>query len=377
MPSARPHTPSPLAPANHGAGSSDAGPVMVQFQQLMRSIVDTQVQVMLSYLRGSGEAAIEVPVSAPLDAAANRKEIVLPLIDRSELKVADDGGFELVRELDPAVDLYLDDHRLDGQPVFPAAMAMELMAEIAQCCRPDLQVVEIRDFQLFRGVVLEEGPQPIRVIARPQTRAFENAKGTSIHVEIFAGTEDPLPRYRGLVTVAEDFPDPSQIVQARATDLEHFPLSVAEAYESWLFHGRLFEAITAVDGISSQALHAQLVPSRPDECIAQCSGSSWLIDPVVVDGSFQMAILWSRHHNDMTPLPSRFDRYTRFGSLDQPGLRCVLSAECSANGHTLVTRHLFVAGDGTVVGLLEGMESTCSKELNRLARGTVRTGRDA
>ena len=349
---------------------------MVQFQQMMRSIVDTQTEVMLSYLRAKGEPAIAASTPAGM-VAADSKDHGLPLVDDGGVRVADDGRLEFVRELDPAVDLYLDDHRLDGRPVFPAAMAMELMAEIAQCWRRDLEVVEISNFQLLRGIVLEDGPLPIRVVASPRTQASESGRGPSVDVGIFVNAQDPLPRYRGVVTLADHLPDSRHVVPPPSAELAPFPLSVSESYEKWLFHGRLFEAITVIDGISSQVLEARLAPSRPSRCVAQRPESSWLIDPVVVDGSFQMAILWSRHHNDMTPLPSRFDRYTRFGSLNQPGLRCVLSAGCSANGHTLKTQHLFIAEDGTVVGLLEGMESTCSKELNRLAGKTVRTGGDS
>lgn len=373
----RPRTPPQPSPAGPGANSGAAGRVMVQFQHLMRSIVETQVEVMLSYIDHPRETAIDSPTPPPVATDALDHPDALPLIDRSRLSAGDDGAFEVVRELDLAQDLYLDDHRLDGQPVFPAAMAMELMAEMAQCCRPDLEVIEIRNFQLFRGIVLEDGPRPIRVRAQPQTTAAGHDRGIEIQVEIFGGADSPLPSYRGLVTVASHFPDPGGADQGQTTDLEPFPLSVAEAYDSWLFHGRLFEAITEVDGISNEALHAHLVPSRPDECLASRPGHPWLIDPVIIDGSFQMAILWSRHHNDMTPLPSRFDRYTRFGSLNQPNLRCILGAGCSSNGHTLKTRHLFIAGDGRIVGLLEGMESTCSTELNRLARGVTHPRRNA
>ena len=45
------------------------------------------------------------------------------------------------RTLDLARDLYLRDHRLDGRPVLPFAVAMELMAEVAAAGWPDREVV--------------------------------------------------------------------------------------------------------------------------------------------------------------------------------------------------------------------------------------------
>jgi hypothetical protein len=86
-----------------------------------------------------------------------------------------------------------------------------------------------------------------------------------------------------------------------------------------------------------------------------------------MDAGFQLAILWSRAHNDLTPLPSRFQSYGRFAPWGRPGVRCHMTARSSADGHALVTRYLFVAPDGAVLGLLEGLELSCSKALNRLS----------
>jgi hypothetical protein len=50
------------------------------------------------------------------------------------------------------------------------AMALELMAEAAAAGWPELHVVEMKDLRLLRGLVLDNGSRPVRVLARPQAR---------------------------------------------------------------------------------------------------------------------------------------------------------------------------------------------------------------
>ena len=52
-------------------------------------------------------------------------------------------------------DRYLDDHRVDGRPVLPFAVAMELMAEVAAATRPGADVAGLRGIRLLHGVVVD------------------------------------------------------------------------------------------------------------------------------------------------------------------------------------------------------------------------------
>lgn len=151
-------------------------------------------------------------------------------------------------------------------------------------------------------------------------------------------------------------------------EIEPCPLTVPEIYERYLFHGPLFATVRRVASAGAPGIVAELRPSDPGACLADGAGR-WLIDPIAIDGSFQLAILWSRLRHDLTPLPSRFSRYRRFGPLNGEPLLCYLEARSENGGRTLLTRHSFVTPDGHLAGRLEGMESTCSRDLNRLASG--------
>ena len=94
---------------------------------------------------------------------------------------------------------------------------------------------------------------------------------------------------------------------------------------------------------------------------------SWLIDPVIFDCGLQMVILWARTHLDMTPLPARYERYRRFGSLSSAPVRCELRIVSRPQEQLFLIDILFVGQDGRVLGILERMECPCSRALNRLA----------
>jgi hypothetical protein len=144
-------------------------------------------------------------------------------------------------------------------------------------------------------------------------------------------------------------------------------LTAEEAYRKWLFHGPSFQCIEKIEGISEHGIIASVLASSPGECLTDNAADQWLIDPIVADSGPQLAILWARATRDMTALPSHFQSYHRYGALSGPHLRCYFQALSGAGEHVLRANIFFINSDGRLAGLLEGLESTCSKSLNRLA----------
>jgi NAD(P)-dependent dehydrogenase (short-subunit alcohol dehydrogenase family) len=314
-----------------------------------------------------GSAAQPAPptkenASPPADASDHGR---FPLLQHARMSNGNGRLVEAVRALDPSVDLYLADHRLDGKPVFPLAMAMELMAEVVQHGWPDRTVIGLRDLQVLKGVILEDGPEKVRVVARAPTEPLPEPPHVHVPVEIL-GEESGRVFYRATVELADALPALTPYPPPALDGLQRFPLSVAEAYRQWLFHGPLFQGLSAVEGISPDGLVATCRPSSPQRCLADNAAGQWLIDPMVFDSALQSIILWTRFYLDATPLPSRFNRYRRFGSLSAPEIRCYLQVPAQPGGNLFWVNIAFVAG-GDLVGLLEGMECPASKALNRLS----------
>jgi NAD(P)-dependent dehydrogenase (short-subunit alcohol dehydrogenase family) len=292
---------------------------------------------------------------------------VFPLLDGALPKLVGHGLVEVERILHPAADRYLQDHRLDQQPVFPMAMAMELMAEVAQKAWPEWKVVGIRSLRVLRGIIVGEASVEIRVMARSQAHSPDNNLGLDIDVQIVEKTQPNQPCYRATVQMREQFLEPVLYDPGFLSDLRPFPMTVDESYRRWLFHGPSLQGIATIEGINDQGVCGILIPSTPARCLFPEATGHWIVDPVLLDCSFQLAILWERAHHDMTPLPSRFTSYCRFGSLVDGPIRCCLKAQSSAGGQNLLTDIYFIDGTGQVMAVLEEMEFSCSKALNRLA----------
>ncbi|MDH3285310.1 MAG: SDR family oxidoreductase, partial [Acidobacteriota bacterium] len=273
---------------------------------------------------------------------------------------------ELARRMDAERDLCLLDHRLDGTPVVPMALATELIAEAVQQGWPDLRVSGIRDLRLLNGIVLDGGPKDVRVTARTLSEPPHDRIGVDVDVEV-TGLDDGLKHYRATVELSDKLPDPPGFDPVPAASLAPFPMTVSQAYERWLFHGPLFHGIVSVEGIGQNHVLSRLKTSDPESCIAGAGPGRWLIDPVVLDSGLQLIILWCRHHFDMTPLPSRFRHYRRYGSPEPGPVTCHMEASASLKGHSILTSLRFVDAAGRLFGVLEDLETTSSRELNRLA----------
>ncbi|MDE3074124.1 MAG: polyketide synthase dehydratase domain-containing protein, partial [Chloroflexota bacterium] len=294
----------------------------------------------------------------------------LPLGEDERLAPSGPKGIEFVRTLDLERDRYLLDHRLDGKPVLPFAFAMELMAEVAAASQPSLEVVEVRQQRLLKGIVVE-GEQPICVRAKPRASDKNGASGVCVDVAIHSLGAAVRAHYRALVeltpAIEATAAPPAVRLPAR---LKRMPLTVREAYEQWLFHGPLFQRILSVEGFEPVGTRATLLPSSPAGCLTGFGGGGWLFDPILVDAAFQMQVIWARHHWDVTLLPSSvlsYRRFARMGDMDGP-IRHEMVIRPESRPPTCRADHYFYDANGRLLMSIADVEGTGARALNRLAQ---------
>ncbi|MGH7045327.1 MAG: SDR family NAD(P)-dependent oxidoreductase [Stellaceae bacterium] len=313
--------------------------------------------------KGEAEVVIGGVTWQPSKTELTRPLQIFPLLKRLQVSRTN-GSVELVRKLEITYDRYLDDHRLDGRPVFPLVMATELMAEVAAQGWPDFQVARVRDLFVLQGIVLQDEAATVRVLGKLLPPAGDDS--LSLAVEIVATERPHRAHYRAVVDLVRHLPEPPPFEPLSRTDGHPLAMGLSEMYEQWLFHGPLFQGLRRIDHISEHGVTAALASSSPMGWISDASGESWLIDPLMLDGGFQLIILWTREHWDMTTLPSRFGAYRRFATEPTKTVRCEVRIRPNSGSQTVHADMVFINTQGRVIGIMEDAEGSCTRALNRL-----------
>jgi NAD(P)-dependent dehydrogenase (short-subunit alcohol dehydrogenase family) len=300
-------------------------------------------------------------------ALARKRFEQLPLREQLQFSKNTPSGVEATCVLDTDVHSYLLHHKLDSRPVLPAAMALEIMAEVTQCAWPELEVSGVRDFRVLNGIVLKGSSMPIRIRARPESQSPEKNRDFAIEVEI----HDPEGRtrfYQATVVMGERIATAS-LKPPSLKGLRPFPLAVSDAYKQLLFQGPVFQGIEDIHGVNERSISATLLASSPSRLLKGTAAKQWLIDPVIMDGAFQMAILWARHCSDVTVLPVRFAEFRRFAPFAGSRVHCGFQAQPNNGNHLFEAQASFFDEKGDLLARLEGMEFSGNESFNRLSAG--------
>jgi NAD(P)-dependent dehydrogenase (short-subunit alcohol dehydrogenase family) len=290
-----------------------------------------------------------------------------PLLSgRTEFHPNSDGSLMIARETTPQVDLYLEHHKLDGKPVFPMAMALELFAEAAAAKNPGKNVIQVRDLKTLRGIVFEpDAPQILRAWA------FDGGEGV-VDLKLESGSGRGF-HYSAKAVVGEKQSAVNPPSDLKIENSDVLSLSLDEIYENWLFHGPSFAGIRRIEAIGKDGVLGWLKPSSPSEFFSYQPQSQWLIDPVLVDSALQLLIVWARQYLDATPLPSKLGVCHIFGAPRTDNVRCEVLVTHQAGSQTLRSDLRFFE-DGRMFARLADMEVTFSKALNRLGGAVAAAG---
>jgi len=244
----------------------------------------------------------------------------------------------------------------------PMAMALELMAEVVAQGWQEFELTAVKEMHVLRGIILENGPKPIRVAAKPLAGSL--AEQLEVEVSILGTENYGQVHYRATAELAKRIPAPIEFKPRSMVEARPFPMSVQEAYRQLLFHGPQFQRIDHIEKIGTSGIAASIVSSTPRQCVASTAQRKWLIDPMIIDNGLQLILIWARVHWDTTPLPSRFLRYRRFASSFASKVDCHVYIRPNSNNHIIHADLAFFHPEGHLMGLLEDIEAVCSRSLN-------------
>jgi acyl transferase domain-containing protein len=241
---------------------------------------------------------------------------------------------------------FLDGHRVRGVVVVPVALVLEWFARAARACRPDLTLAACRDVQVLRGIRLGHFDEGAAEHFRLRARQLSNGHEATIAVELLGA--DGSRHYSAICEMKERSPLPDRTL-APPSDL--LPWSGVIYDGEVLFHGPAFQVIRSVDGIADGGLTASL-----EGVTARKWPGPWQLDPALLDGGLQAAVLWARRKLGAASLPTAISSLHIYHPGVTVGIvRCVLAGR-DASQERAVSDVVFLASNGSVVAELRGIE---------------------
>jgi len=207
---------------------------------------------------------------------------------------------------------FLNSHVIDGKAVLPMAIMVEWMAHGAIHNNPGLRFHGFNDLRVLKGVTLNKGQS--HTLQVMTGKAFKSDGVHVVPVEL-SGTSAAgqfFVHARARMVLAARLPEKKPAMER--LELPSYPRSVEKIYQSdRLFHGPDFQSIREIIGCSSEGITSVVRPAPlPGEWINQPLRNAWLSDPLALDSSFQMMILWSFERYQAGSLPVFAGRYRQF-----------------------------------------------------------------
>ncbi len=280
---------------------------------------------------------------------------------------------DFVITMDRRLDLYLNDHTFDGVPVMPMAISVELMCEAASSLYPGWVVTSVSDMEIPAGIVFESQTKDLVVGVE-----VESITSTAIQLKAAVCTQGKFRRshFKARIELAPSLVPVSsielpiklpQIFALPEFTQKQEPPSAIEVYKRIMFHGPLFQGISAVTGIGLNFVVGELSPKPVQEFLAQSNGDNWVIDPALLDSAMQLAGVWGRQFLDVTLLPAGFKSIRILGQLTEPRYQVLVSIPPETAGFELKCDLAVYTYSGQMVMLIEGLKGIGTKSLNRLS----------
>jgi NAD(P)-dependent dehydrogenase (short-subunit alcohol dehydrogenase family)/acyl carrier protein len=217
-------------------------------------------------------------------------------------------------DLDLSIEQYpfLKSHVLDGRAVLPLAVIVEWLAHAAIHNNPGLRFHGFNDLRVLKGVILEAGQ-----VHNLQLMTGKAIKSDGVHVvpvELSGTAADGRQHVHARAKIVLAGRLPAAKAAAERLELPDYARPIEEIYRpERLFHGPDFHGIREVLGCSDAGISCLVRPApAPQQWITQPLRNAWLSDPLALDCSFQLLILWSFERHNAGSLPVFAGRYRQY-----------------------------------------------------------------
>jgi malonyl CoA-acyl carrier protein transacylase/phosphopantetheinyl transferase len=260
------------------------------------------------------------------------------------------------RRIDLDEDLYAGDHTLGGRrasavdpglnglAVMPMALNLEMMAEVAALLVPGKRVIGLERVRLQRWIPLFEEPVTLELAARvvpPDGRFAGATHAVTLQIRDLGNPTQPghpeSPSVEGTVLLGDAYPAPPEAGEFPLSNERPCPIGPNELYgpPRRLFHGPLFEVVSAVDRMGDEGVEGELLTLSHAGLFRSTRQPNLLLDPLLIDGSTHVLGSWHLAQEDQTGrvvFPYELGAVQVFGPPPAEGtrLRCRVAIERSS-----------------------------------------------
>jgi acyl transferase domain-containing protein/NAD(P)-dependent dehydrogenase (short-subunit alcohol dehydrogenase family) len=316
--------------------------------------IETGAELMVAEMRNIEPGPVEVLIGSMLilddtDTASSASDEKMALLER--------------RELDLQRYPVLASHVIGGKPVVPFALIGEWIGHGALKENPGFSLHGFDDFRLLSGIRLEQEGKLVRLMAGKARKAGD---AWQVDVELRNGVKNgrDLIHSRAKALLVDRFPDAPPFKSNGKNGNHPFPRHLDSIYDEILFHGDHLRAIKTIDSYSEHGMTAQLTGApKPETWMQDPIRERWMADPMVLDGAFQMAIVWCYERSGKVCLPTYARAYRQYRpAFPAQGVKAVMTV----TDHThrkMVADFTFLDEDHQVVATLSGYEATIDESL--------------
>jgi NAD(P)-dependent dehydrogenase (short-subunit alcohol dehydrogenase family)/acyl carrier protein len=268
------------------------------------------------------------------------------------------------RALERATHPVLDSHILDGRPVLPTVLILEWLAHGALHLNPGLLFHGCNDLRILHGVILDEDDAPTLRVHADKAVKREGVFVAPVELRSLRAHGREVLHARAEIVLAHQLSTAPASLPIPACP--PYPHSLEVVYQNLLFHGPDLHGIEAIEGCGERGIGA-LVSSAPPpgEWIQRPLRQHWLADPLALDCSFQLLVVWSQECHGAPSLPCHLARYRQYRRAFPPsGVRVVANLTRSSDLHAVADID-YLDERGEVVARLEGYECVIDPSLKR------------
>ena len=268
---------------------------------------------------------------------------------------------------------FLRSHVMNGRAVLPTAMMMEWLAHAALHNHPGLALHGFDDLRILKGVILEQRNavtlQAMVGDARKEGKIFY------VPVELQSADVSGKRRRHAQATVLLSANLPQGERRIDEAELRLAPYSNGDIYQHCLFHGADLRGIERVEGCSASgiAATAKAAPA-PSAWMQTPLRNHWLADPLMLDSSFQLLIVWSCAEYQAGSLPSFIGKYRQFAPKFPADGGRIAARIAQHDRHRAVADIEFFDRNGGLLARIEGYECAIDAALNAAFRRNALEG---